>query len=63
MAAARVQGLPLPKGGVLWSPWVDLTDSYSGSWTVHAPFSFSHDLLCFELVPWIFSLMGRLDLK
>jgi len=33
MSAAKAAGLPLPSGGVLWSPWVDLTDSCSGSWT------------------------------
>lgn len=33
LAAAKTAGLPLPSGGILWSPWVDLTDSFSGSWT------------------------------
>jgi len=33
LSAAKAAGLPLPSGGVLWSPWVDLTDSCSGSWT------------------------------
>lgn len=33
MAAARAKGLPMPAGGVMWSPWLDLTDCVSGSWT------------------------------
>ena len=32
MGAAKAAGLPLPAGGILWSPWVDLTDSFSGTW-------------------------------
>ncbi len=35
MGAAKAAGLPLPSGGVLWSPWVDLTDSCSGTWTTN----------------------------
>jgi acetyl esterase/lipase len=33
MATARAAGLPMPAGAVLQSPWLDLTDSCSGSWT------------------------------
>ena len=33
LGAVRDQGLPMPAGGVMWSPWVDLTDSFSGTWT------------------------------
>ena len=33
LGAAAAKRLPMPAGGVLWSPWVDLTDSCSGSWT------------------------------
>ena len=25
LGAAKAEGLPLPAGGILWSPWVDLT--------------------------------------
>jgi acetyl esterase/lipase len=35
LSEARAAGLPMPRGGVLWSPWVDLSDSISGSWTTN----------------------------
>uniref|UniRef100_A0A6U3SV85 Alpha/beta hydrolase fold-3 domain-containing protein n=1 Tax=Ditylum brightwellii TaxID=49249 RepID=A0A6U3SV85_9STRA len=35
MAKAREEGLPLPAGGIMWSPWLDLTDSFSGTWTTN----------------------------
>ena len=28
LGAAKAEGLPLPAGGILWSPWVDLTGDY-----------------------------------
>jgi monoterpene epsilon-lactone hydrolase len=40
MAAARARGLPLPACGVLWSPWVDLTDCCSGSWASNQRYDF-----------------------
>lgn len=33
LGAVRDQGMPMPAGGVMWSPWVDLSDSFSGTWT------------------------------
>ena len=33
MAAARASGWVLPQGAMMLSPWVDLTDCNSGSWT------------------------------
>ena len=40
MAAARAEGLPLPASGVMLSPWLDLTDSCSGSWTANQKYDF-----------------------
>lgn len=33
LEAAQKKGLPMPAGGVMWSPWVDLSDCLSGTWT------------------------------
>ena len=33
--AARKRCLPMPAGGIMWSPWVDLSDSFSGTWTLN----------------------------
>ena len=35
MASAKAQGVPLPAAGILWSPWLDLADCRSGSWTTN----------------------------
>ena len=40
MAAARAAGLPLPAGGAMYSPWLDLTDSCSGSWSSNQQYDF-----------------------
>jgi monoterpene epsilon-lactone hydrolase len=40
MAAAKAEGLPLPAGGAMFSPWLDLTDSCSGSWTENQKYDF-----------------------
>ncbi len=40
LAAARAAGLPMPAGGAMYSPWLDLTDSASGSWTSNQEYDF-----------------------
>ena len=40
MAAAKAAGLALPAGGVMISPWLDLTDCCSGSWTANQEYDF-----------------------
>jgi len=33
MAAAKKAGVPMPAGGIQISPWMDMSDLHSGSWT------------------------------
>eukprot|EP01044_Picomonas_judraskeda_P000578 COSAG03_NODE_26_length_19032_cov_87.110812_14_plen_416_part_00 len=40
LAAARAAGLPMPAGGAMYSPWLDLTDSASGSWSSNQVYDF-----------------------
>ena len=45
MVAARDKGLPLPRGGLTLSPWVDFADVTSQSWIDNA----THDYLPADL--------------
>ena len=49
MSAAKEESLPLPTGGILWSPWVDLTDSYSGTWTSNQKIDFLPRDLAYQI--------------
>ena len=40
MQLAQEANLPLPAGGILISPWVDLNDSFSGTWTSNNDYDF-----------------------
>lgn len=40
MALAREKGYPMPAGGIMISPWLDLTDSFSGSWSSNQEWDF-----------------------
>jgi len=40
MAAARGHGLPLPAGGIMISPWLELSDSTSGTWTSNQEYDY-----------------------
>jgi len=40
LAAARTAGLKMPAGAMLLSPWLDLTDSFSGTWTSNQEFDY-----------------------
>eukprot|EP00656_Telonema_subtile_P053315 TRINITY_DN7690_c0_g1_i4.p1 TRINITY_DN7690_c0_g1~~TRINITY_DN7690_c0_g1_i4.p1 ORF type:complete len:306 (-),score=63.98 TRINITY_DN7690_c0_g1_i4:165-1082(-) len=40
IAAARAAGLPVPAGGMLVSPWMDLTDSFSGTWSSNQEYDY-----------------------
>jgi len=40
LAKAREQGHPMPAGGIMISPWLDLTDSATGTWETNQKFDY-----------------------